>query len=72
METAQMTRSERRRYRRKILEQRIIGLVLLVCCVLALWLCSTGTTPQDQDATAVLLIVPIGFWMLFTKEIVIY
>ena len=49
-----------------------MGLVLLVICAFVLWLCSTGTTPEDQDATAVVLLAPLGLWMLFTKEIVIY
>lgn len=72
MKTAQMTRDERRRYLRKILEQRIMGLVLLACCGLMLWLCSTGQTPEEQDATAVVMLAPLGLWMLFTKQIVIY
>lgn len=53
-------------------EQRLVGIGLLLICLVVLWLCSTGTTPEDQDATAVVLLAPLGLWMLFTKEIVIY
>lgn len=53
-------------------EQRLMGIGLLLICALVLWLCSTGTTPEDQDATAVVLLAPLGLWMLFTKDIVIY
>lgn len=53
-------------------EQKLMGLALLIICGFVLWLCSTGTTPEDQDATAVVLLAPLGLWMLFTKEIVIY
>lgn len=56
----------------KLMEQKLMGLVLLVICAFVLWLCSTGTTPEDQDATAVVLLAPLGLWMLFTKDIVIY
>lgn len=72
MRQAQMTRNQRRYYRKKIIEQRLMGLVVLACCAVALWLCSTGTTVQDRDATAVVLLAPLGLWLLFTKQVVIY
>ena len=53
-------------------EQRLMGIGLLLICAFVLWMCSTGVTPEDQDATAVVLLAPLGLWMLFTKEIVIY
>lgn len=53
-------------------EQRLMGVGLLLICAFVLWLCSIGTTPEDQDATVVVLLAPLGLWMLFTKEIVIY
>ena len=56
----------------KRMEQKLMGLALLVICAFVLWLCSTGTSPEDQDATAVVLLAPLGLWMLFTKDIVIY
>ena len=67
-----MARMTRMMYRRKKREQCLIGLGLLALCVLVLWICSTGTTPEDQDAGAVLLMAPMGLYMLFTKHIVIY
>lgn len=56
----------------KRIEQKLMGIGLLLICLFILWLCSTGTTPEDQDATAVVLLAPLGLWMLFTKNIVIY
>ena len=70
MKSYQMTRNQCRLYRRKMVEQKLMGLGLLVVCAFVLWLCSTGTTPEDQDATVVVLLAPL--YMLFTKEIVIY
>lgn len=56
----------------KRVEQKLMGIGLLLICAFVLWLCSTGVTPEDQDATAVVLLAPLGLWMLFTKDIVIY
>jgi hypothetical protein len=55
----------------KCFEQKLMAIGLLLICAVVLWLCSTGTTPEDQDATVVVLLAPLGLWMLFTKEIVI-
>ena len=61
----------REQIKRLRLEQRLMGLALLVICCIAVWLCSTGTTVQDKDATAVVLLAPLALYMIFTKEIVI-
>ena len=57
--------------RRLRLEQRLMGLALLVICGFMLWLCSTGTTMEDRDGTAVVLLAPLALYMIFTKKIVI-
>ena len=67
MRQAQMTRNERRYYRKKIIEQRLMGLGVLACCALVLWMCSTGVTVE-----AVVLLAPLGLWLLFSKQILIY
>lgn len=72
MRQAQMTRNERRYYRKKIIEQRLMGLGVLACCALVLWMCSTGVTVEDRDGTAVVLLAPLGLWLLFSKQILIY
>ena len=46
-------------------EQRIGGLVLTVCGVLTAIL-------ADGDITAALVLVPLGLWLLFTRERVLY
>lgn len=53
-------------------EQKLMGLAMLIICVIVLWLCSTGTMPEDQDATAVVMLAPLALWLIFSKEIVIY
>ena len=74
MRQAQMTRNQRRYYRKKMIEQRLMGLGALACCALVLWICSTGVTAtvEDRDATAVILLAPVGLWLLFSKQILIY
>ena len=66
-----MTKKQRRIYRRKMVMQKLMGLGLLACCGVLLWMCSTGTTMADRDGTAVVLLAPLALYMLFTKEIVI-
>ena len=72
MKSSQMTRNQRKLYQKKMIEQKLMGIGILACCAFLLWLCSTGITPEDRDGTAVVLLAPLGLWMLFTKEIVIY
>lgn len=63
--------TETARYRRSLMKQRLAALGILFLCALTLLLCSTGTTPEDRDATAVIILVPIALWALFSKEILI-
>lgn len=56
----------------KRMEQKLMGLGLLIICAFVLWLCYMGTTPEDQDATAVVMLAPLALWLIFSKEIVIY
>lgn len=72
MRSNQMTRNQWRLYQKKMIEQKLMGLGMLACCVLALWLCSAGVTPEDRDATAVVLLAPLGLYMIFAKKIIIY
>lgn len=59
------------RNRRTLTKQRLEALGILFLCALALLLCSTGTAPEDRDATAVIILAPIALWALFTKETLI-
>jgi len=70
--TKQTIKGKRRICHRKMMGQRLIGLALLACCVLVLWLCHRSTVPTERDATVVLLMAPLALYMLFTKELVIY
>lgn len=56
----------------KMTKQRLMGLALVVISVLMLRLASTGETLEDRDATAVLLTLPLGVYMMVTKQYILY
>lgn len=56
----------------KMTKQRLMGLALVVTSVLLLFMASTGETLEERDATAVLIILPLGMYMMVTKNYVLY
>jgi len=56
----------------KMIKQRLMGVTLVLIAGAVVALASTGTTPEDQDATAAVLIGPLGLYMIFTREYVLY
>ena len=53
-------------------KQRLMGLVMVAISVAILALASTGKTPENRDATAVLITLPLGMYALVTKEYILY
>ncbi len=49
-----------------------MGVSLVVISWFILLLDLTGTTPVDQDATAALLTLPLGLYMIFSEEYILY
>lgn len=56
----------------KMIKQRLMGLALVAISAFVVVLASGGTTPEDQDATAAVLIGPLGLYMIFTKQYILY
>ena len=56
----------------KMIKQRLMGLGLVAISALVVLMASGGTTPEDQDATAAVLIGPLGLYMMFTKTYILY
>ena len=52
--------------------QRIIGALLVIISILLVLMASRGTTIEERDATAVLFILPLGLYMIFTKTDCMY
>lgn len=57
---------------RKLIEQRLMGLALILVAFVMALVARNGATFQDCDATASVILAPIGFWLFFTKSVVIY
>ncbi len=53
-------------------KQRLIGAVLVLVSALILAGAATGETSYDQDATAVLLTLPLGLYMIFAKKYILW
>ena len=59
-------------YQQKLIVQKLIGLGLLAICAFVVLMAYSGQSVEDKDCTAILLFGPIAFYLLFTKEVVIY
>lgn len=53
-------------------KQRLMGVGLIIIAGLVLLLACTGEGPEDRDATAALLIAPLGIYMLCSNACLIY
>lgn len=60
-----MTRNQRRR---KLCEQRMMGVVMLVITAIFAWMCSTA----NEDCGAAIITGLMGIFLLFSKEVCIY
>lgn len=63
---------KKRACRKKLIMQKVMGLVLLLICGVVIMMASTGANPADKDVTPILLLGPLGLYLIFTKHIVIY
>lgn len=52
-------------------KQRRIGLALVIIAALIMIVASTGETVEERDATASLIIGPLGFYMIFAQDYVL-
>ena len=54
--------------RRKMIEQKLIGILFLIISAVILIVAAHAQAPDDLDATPVLLFIPMGICLLFSKE----
>lgn len=52
-------------------KQRVLGACMILLSLGMLALAATGTTPEEQDVTAVLLTLPLGIWMVCTRDYIL-
>ena len=55
----------------KMREQRLLGALLVVVSGILLAIALSGTTVEEQDATAVLLTLTLGLSMMFSSKYLI-
>ena len=53
-------------------KQRLMGAGLLAISAAMAALAWMGSTPEERDITAAVLLAPLGVWLLATKEYVLY
>lgn len=58
--------------RKKLLEQKLMGIVLLLLSAILIVVAWSGSDFLDRDCTPVLLMVPGGIYLLTTNKIVIW
>lgn len=59
------------RCQKVLVKQRLMGVALLLISVVVILVASGGQTIEDRDATAVLLTIPVGLYMLLAKDVII-
>lgn len=57
---------------KKRIQQRIIGLVFILLSIGMAVLAASGSSFEDRDGGAVVLLLPLGLWLLFSRRIVIH
>ena len=53
-------------------KQRLMGIALILLSIAVFWLSLSGVTPEDRDATAGVLILPLGIYLLMSKHVVVW
>lgn len=61
----------RNQRRRKFIKQKLMGLGMIIISIVILCIAANGTTVEERGATAILLTLPMGLTMLFSKTIII-
>lgn len=56
----------------KMRKQRLMGALLVAVSWAVLLIAGTGRTVEDQDATAAVLTLPLGIYMIYTETYVLY
>ena len=59
-------------YIKRILLQKVIGVVFILLCVFIVKMAVTAPIPEDRDITTIFIFAPLGLYLIFTKNIVFY
>ena len=50
------------------IRQKIIGIMFIICCAMIIYIAVSSTQQVMKDVTPVVLLLPFGLYLLFTKE----
>ena len=56
----------------KMRKQRLMGVLLVALSWAMLLIAGTGQTVEDQDASAAMLTLPLGLYMIYTETYVLF
>lgn len=65
-------KSVRNQLHRKFIEQRLMGVGMIIISIAIICVAIGGKTAEERDATAVFFTLPMGITMLFSKDIIIF
>lgn len=66
-----MKRSHSRLMKRKLRQQKMMGIGMLIITLVIFMMAASATNFVDQDVTAALITGPMGIWMLLSKEVLL-
>ncbi len=64
-----MNRTSKVRRSRQLFIQKLVGVGLLLLSLLIVLAALSGTNDADRDVTPILLLAPLGVFLVFTKRI---
>ncbi len=67
-----MNKFSNRAKREKLKTQRKIGFLLVGTCVLSVILCNVFPILKGADLSGLVIVLPIGLAMIFSKDVIIY
>ena len=52
----------------KLVKQKVLGIALLLVSLFAVLLAIFSESPEDKDCTMVLILIPMGIWLLTSRQ----
>lgn len=56
----------------KLIKQKFYGIMMLLLCVFIVVMALQGSTVEERDITPVIIFAPAGFYLLFSKDDLLY
>ena len=57
---------------KKMLEQKLMGIGMILVSLVVIYMAATAIVPGDSDATAAVIFLPIGLYLMLSRKVVIY